>query len=305
MLVRGLVTLLVLGALSAPAAAQDLGHRVLGTLGSRAGEQRDAGLYVADRLVYYGASTIRDRAGQPLAVEGFRAEALGNAFGLAATFEIPELATYVSFAAAAPLARVSLRADRPEASLDRFGLGDVYLMPAGLGWRVPHLDVVATYGIYVPTGLFRLGEGNLGSGHVTHQLGAGAAVFFDDERRFRVSALASFDLNHRKVGVDIVRGETVQVQGGAGALLFDLVDVGVIGAALWQVGDDSGADIPPALLGARDRVVGVGAEISVIVAPISGRVGMRYLWETAAQSRPEGHVLVFELAILAWSPARE
>src|SRR5690606_1865664 len=50
----------------------------------------------------------------------------------------------------------------------------------------------------------------------------GASMFFDSERRFRISALASYDLNHRKLGVDIRRGDTVQVQGGVGALFADL-----------------------------------------------------------------------------------
>lgn len=128
-------------------------------------------------------------------------------------------------------------------------------------------------------------------------------MFFDSERRFRISALASYDLNHRKLGVDIRRGDTVQVQGGVGALFADLIDAG--GAGLWQVTDDSGSDVPPVLLGARDRVAGIGAELGIMVAPIRGRVGVRYLWEAAARARPEGHVLVFEIAIVAWDPHAE
>lgn len=297
--------MLLVVAIASPAAAQDLGHRFIGTLGARAGEQRDEGLYVADRLVYYSASTFRDRSGRPLPTGDARLTAIANAFGLAATFEVEALETYVSFVAAAPLAAVSLVAETPEASVDRFGLGDVYLQPLGLGWRLPHVDLIASYAVYVPTGIFRLGEGGLSRGHVTHELALGATLFFDSERRFRISALASYDINQRKNGVDITRGETVQVQGGAGALIADLIDIGVVGAGIWQVGDDTGADIPPALLGARDRALGIGGEIGVIVAPIHGRIGIRYLWETAARSRPEGHVLVFELAIVAWAPQSE
>lgn len=115
------------------------------------------------------------------------------------------------------------------------------------------MDLVATYSPYLPTGLFRLGEGGLSREHVTHQFGVGAAMFFDAERRFRVSALASYDLNHRKFGIDIRRGDTEQVQGGAGALLIGWIDVGIVASALWQVRDDVGADVPPPVLGARPR----------------------------------------------------
>lgn len=62
---------------------------------------------------------------------------------------------------------------------------------------------------------------------------------------------------------------------------------------------------PATLIGARDRAARIGGEIGVAVTPIRGRVAVRYLWKAAARSRPEGHVLVFELALVAWAPGDE
>lgn len=286
----------------ASVAAQDLGHRLVGTQGLYAGRQREPGLYVADQLVYYGADTLRDREGDEVPLEALRIDALGNALGLSVVLEIPGASTYVTMTAAVPLARASVSSDRPEASVDRFGLGDVFLQPFLFGWRAPHLDVVAGYAVYLPTGIFRLGEGNLSRGHVTHQLSLGGSVYADEERRWFVSAMASYDLNQAKEGIDIRRGDTLTIQGGAGATLFGLVDVGVVGAALWQVRDDAGIDVPAALRGARDRVYALGGEIAVALPALQGRVGARYVREVGVRSRSEGHVLVFQLALLVWSP---
>lgn len=286
------------------AAAQDLGHRLVGTQGLHAGRQRDPGLYVADQLIFYTADTLRDRDGAVVPIEDLQIDALANALGVSAVFEIAEISTYVAFAAALPLARASISADQPEASLDRTGLGDVFLQPLLLGWRVPHLDVIAGYSVYLPTGLFRLGEGGVSRGHTTHELSLGSTVHVDVERqRFFVSAIASYDLNQTKEQIDIRRGDTVQVQGGAGATLAGLVDVGLTFGALWQVQGDEGADVPPALDGARDRSFALGGELGVMLPSIGGRIGARYVRELDVRARPEGQIIVFQLALRAWQPA--
>lgn len=296
------VVVAILWSAAPRAMAQDLGHRLIGTQGLRAGRQRDPGLYVADQLGYYAAEVLRDRHGATVPIEDLRLSALANALGVSAVLEIPELSTYVSFGAAVPLATVSMSSARPDVSVDRLGLGDVFLQPLQLGWRLPHVDLLAGYALYLPTGLFRLGEGSLSRGHRTHELSLGMNVSTDDETPFFVSALASYDLNETKSGIDLRRGDTVQIQGGIGATLFRLLDIGAVGAALWQVTDDRGADLPPALQGARDHVFGLGAEVGVMLPMIRGRIGARYVHELDARSRPEGQILVFSLAMAAWQP---
>lgn len=296
------VVVLAILLVGAPAAAQDLGHRLIGTQGLGAGKQAGPGLYVADQLVFYSADTLRDRNGAAIPIEGLRMEALANALGVMFVLHIPEIATFVSATAAVPLAHLSVSSDRPEASVDRFGLGDVFLQPLRLGWRVDHLDVVSSYALYVPTGLFQLGSGGVSSGQYTHEWSLGATIFADRERRYYASALASYDLYHQKIGVDITRGDSVQIQGGVGASLFGLVELGVVGAGLWQVRDDRGSDLPPALQGSRDRAYSIGAELGIALATIRGRITARYSHELETRARPEGQVLVFQLALAAWQP---
>ena len=243
-------------------AQQQLSHKVLGTLGIQAGSQADPGVYAADQAVFFDASDLRNRHGQPVPI-GLEARAFENMFGVAATFRVEPLSTYVSVAVAAPLAWVSLSTQDPEASLDGFGLGDMYFQPFELGWRIGmRADVVAGYALYVPTGKSEPGGNDgVGNGSLTHEAFLGGTVFLDDTRSWSVSALASFDVNDRKRGIDITRGPTMQVQGGFGATIRRVVDAGVATYGLWQVGDDHGSALPAILAGARDRAFGFGPEV--------------------------------------------
>lgn len=296
----GLAAVTLVALASGRAAAQDLGHKLLGTLGLQAGAQPKAGLYLVDRVVFYSAGALFDRAGARLPVD-VSAQAFANGFGVSGSYELPRLRTFVNATVALPLARVvGAIGDRPEASFDRFGLADVYVQPLRLGWRLPHLDVVAGYAFYVPTRRFVPGgQGNLGRGSWSHEATLGAALFVDGARSWHVSALASYEHNERKLAIDLTRGATVQLQGGVGKTFAGVVDAGVVGYALWQVTDDSGAALPPSLRGARDRAYGLGAELGATIASARTRINVRYTHDLAVRSRPSGQLFLIGLTFAA------
>lgn len=289
--------LALLPALSA--AQQDLGHKTLGTAGLDAGSQAEPGLYIVERALFYGADEARDRNGDRIPVD-IELDAFGNALGVVGVVEFRPLATYLTAAVAIPLAHVTVATQRPEASVDRFGLGDVYVQPVKLGWRWRRCDLGIGYGFYAPTGRFEPGgKEGVGRGHWTHQLSGGGTAYLDRRRTWSASALVSYDHNERKRGVDITRGDTVQLQGGAGKRLLRFLQVGIAGYALWQVRDDAGSDLPRVLRGARDRIFGVGPEVNVLVPPIRSRLSVRYERELGARTRPQGQVLVLGLTFVA------
>lgn len=300
---RSLATMLLLLLLPIRALAQqELGHKVLGTLGFDAGSVQEPGFYLADRFAWYAANTLVDRNGNELPV-GLDSDAIVNAFGAAISLEIPRLSTFWMANAGIPLARARLNTQRPEASLDRYGFGDLYVQPLKLGWRLPHADVVTGYAFYAPTGRSATGgTGGVGRGHWTHELSLGSAVYFDQLRRWRFSALGSLELNTKKRDIDVTRGSTIQVQGGVGGPIVGPLLAGVDGYGLWQVTDDSGADLPPVLLGARDRVYGIGAELGLVLPPIRSRFTVRYTHDLSVRSRPLGQLLLVGIAFAAWRP---
>src|SRR4029078_261421 len=102
------------------------------------------------------------------------------------------------------------------------------LQPLKLGWRERRFDVVTSWTIYIPPGRFepRLGV-SPGKGYCTNQLSIGGAAIFDTTRTRLISALASYEFNTRKRGIDVRRGNMFQIQGGAGVGVTNLLMVGV------------------------------------------------------------------------------
>lgn len=296
---------LFLTAARSATAQQQLGHKLLGGVGIDAGSQSEPGLYISDRLMWYSTNTLKDRNGNVVPVPGLDIDAYGNMLGLGFTTQPGGARSpYLSFAAGVPLARVSIRVDDPRTLIDRSGLGDVFVQPVKVGWRKKRHDVVAMYGFYAPTGKFepRTGSG-VGRGYWTHQLSIGGAAYGESDRMRRASALVSYDLNLKKRGIDIRRGNTLQIQGGAGVGLFKVVTVGIAGFAMWQVSDDVGADIPPALRGLSTRAFGIGPEIDILIPSLRLKAELRFEREFGVRSRPEGEVLVGGVGHHLWRPS--
>lgn len=284
------------------ASAQQLGHKLLGGIGIDAGTQAMPGLFIIDRFGYYHSGTLRDQRGREVPIRGLDIDAYGNIFGLSLTLKLRS-EPFLTFAFGVPLAKLNVNSIDPRTSLDRQGLGDVFVQPLKLGWKRADFDIVASYAAYIPTGKFEpRSAGGIGRGHWTHEFSAGGAVYFTRDRLTRLSALVSFDLNTKKRDIDIRRGNTIHVQGGAGIGLPANVTIGAAGFALWQVSDDRGSDLPPALRGLRTRAFGAGPEINVVFPKLGARAELRYETEFGVRSRIDGGILVAGISLLVWRP---
>jgi hypothetical protein len=293
---RAVCVAMVLAGRVAAAQTADLGHKLPGGVGLDAGTQPEQGLYVADRVVWFASDRANDRNGDRVPIENLDIDAYGNVLGVSGTLQLDDI--YLSAAAAAPIVRLSLNADVPEASIDRLGLGDVYVQPIQVGTRLSRVDAIASYSFYAPT---RQAErAGPGSSQWSHQLSAGTTIFFDDQRGWRVSVLASYLHNRKKLGIDITRGDSIQIQGGAGGRVLDVVDIGIAGYAVWQVTDDSGPDLPDPLRGARERVFGLGPEVDVTIPSWRTRLTARFEWDIGGRARPVGTLLVVGATVIAW-----
>jgi hypothetical protein len=285
--------------------SQDLGHKLPGLIGLDAGTIPPPGLYVVDRAVAYNADELRDRNGNVIPTGTLEMQGLSNAVGISYTFKLPQGCTSLTSRAAAPITRLKLNiADRPEASFDRFGLNDIFIEPLQWGCQTGQFDVVASYSLYIPTGQFLLGGGKgVSSGNITHEFSWGGSIYRSKERTSFVTALASYNLNLRKRNIDITRGDTFQIQGGAGVSRYNhVLEAGLAGYALWQVRDDRGADLPPVLRGGSDRVYGLGPEVAVFIKSINTQIRTRYEWEFGVRSRPQANIFVVGLNILVHHP---
>jgi hypothetical protein len=280
----------------------DFGNKVLGTLGLNAGTQPSPGVYFGAQSIFYSSKELVDRNGQALPL-GFDLDVFGAAFGGMVVVRLPFMAAYYNGSVSVPIAHVTLNTERPEASLDRFGLADVFVQPIQLGWRAGPFELVMGYAFYVPTqSASPGGTDGVSRGHFTHQLSLGSTIYFDSERTWSLSALASFEANNRKKNVDIKRGDAIQIQGGASKQIGP-VQVGLAGYALWQVNDDQGADLPPVLAGAREQAFGLGPEINIALPPIRSLLTFRYEHDITVHSRPLGQIFLIGFTFGAYRPA--
>jgi hypothetical protein len=278
--------------------AQQLGYKLLGSAGIDAGVQPPPGLAIVGQTLHFSASEIRDRQGTIVPIDGLSIEATGSALGVSYTTKTKR-APYLTFAAGLPVASIRVSSDNPAASLNGYGFSDLFVQPIKVGWRQPRFDVVTAYMVYAPTGHFEPKSAGPGRGYWTHQLSLGGALFADSTKTHRLSALASYERNTRKRGIDIRRGDMFQIQGGAGAGVHKLATLGVAGFALWQVTPDKGADIPATLRGGRTRVFGLGPEVDVTIPQWQTRVALRAERELGVTSRPRGKVIALGAAYLA------
>jgi hypothetical protein len=272
--------------------AQQLGYKLLGGAGIDAGVQPPAGLAIIDRVLNYKSTELRGRHGEVVPIDGLDINATGMALGAAFTTAVTH-ETFLTFAFAVPLARINVSSDRPEASINGFGFADMFVQPLRVGWRHPHFDVATAYMLYVPTGKFEPRGGGVGAGHWTHQFSLGGALFSDTTRTSRASAMASYEINTRKRGIDIRRGDVIQIQGGAGVGVAKVLTIGVASFAMWQVAANHGADIPPSLRGQWSRAFGVGPEVSAVIPNWRTKVELRIERELGVRSRPKGQVIAF------------
>jgi hypothetical protein len=285
-------------------AQQQVGHKALGTLGLQAGSQPPVGLYLVDQFAYYHSSEVVDRYGHAVPI-GLDLDLLASTFGVAATLELPRIATYVSASVGVPVVSLNASTQNPRLSVDPRGIGDLVVQPLKLGWRRGPLEFVTGYSFEAPTASFDTeGSTDQGRGQWTHELSLGGTLHFGPGRRLNLSALTSFDIYGTKLGVDVRRGDTLQVQGGLGAVVFGIVNMGVAGYALWQVTDYGGSALPAALRGARDVAYGVGPEIDLALPPVLGQLTLRYTQDVADRTRPVGHMVVIGWVARVFSGGR-
>ena len=135
-----IASLVVATLVAGPARAQQqVGHKALGTLGLQAGSQVPVGLYLVDQVAYYHSSEVVDRNGHAVPV-GLDLDLLANTFGVAATLELPRIATYVGASVGVPVVYLNASTQNPRLSVEPRGIGDLVVQPLKLGWRPGPLE---------------------------------------------------------------------------------------------------------------------------------------------------------------------
>lgn len=307
------LTTCTLLSLASPAYAQFAGNNTRGDYGLMSGSQPGPGFYFIPAYLGYDGDTIRNRAGDVVAIDpDRRGDLKANGFVIGAWYvsERKILGANYGFVVFANLTNNALSVPvLGLSSRSSLGLGDLYVQPLNLGWHTDRADYTAGIGVYAPTGRYDpAADDNLGLGMWGFELFAGATVYLDKARSWNLATTAFFETHTTKEGSNIKVGDLLTLEGGLGKSFMDgAINVGVAYFAQWKLSRDSlGLDFDPASLGAianlppdwrigKQRSFGFGPELSVPIATkkkLYAILNARFLWDTGARSTTQGKTLM-------------
>lgn len=261
--------------------AQSSGHYPLGAEGIKGPSLPPPGWYARDYNIGYYATSLK-----PNTPPGFEVAAYVNAPRVICMTEYKILGANYGWDVIVPFGNQDVSAGGFHSS--SFGLGDIQAEPLLLSWHLDKFDIAAGYAIWAPSGHFTPNDpAKLGKGFWGHMLTAGATFYFDKEKTWALSALNRYEFNMEQDDTGITPGQDYSLEWGLSKSINSekTIDVGVIGYFMQQTTTDSG----PNTTSAKTSVVGLGPEVSAFFPKITLGVSLRYVYELAADNRPQGN----------------
>ena len=290
------IRLLTAGLFSLPLLlqAQPTAHYVPGVEGLKGASLPPPGFYLRDYNVAYFASRINDANGHEIL--GLDADAFiyANVPRLIWITDVQILGGSLGVDALLPLQYTDLDIKAgPNTLINQgtFGIGD-FFAEATWSKHIEQFDFSAGAGFWAPTGDSSPSlTTRAGLGYWTQMLTAGATWYIDSDKKWALSALNRYEFNFEKEDTDITPGQAYTLEYGASYGVSKTVDVGVAGYYQQQVTKDSGSGAS----GERDRVAGIGPEVSVFYPRVMLGWSLRYAYEFLAESRLQGHTLALTI----------
>ena len=277
-----------------PAAAQLNGFNIKGDQGLKAGTQAPPGVYYGAPFYWYGTDTIKNQDGRTFSTTGELNMFLGGPLVNVVTTK-KVLGGRYGFMAVLPFANVRVELPRLDDNPSP-GMSDMYIQPFNLGWHTNRADVLAGYGFFTPTGRYAAGANdNTGLGMWGHEVFAGTTVFFDEKKAWHAATTGALEFHSGKQESDAEAGTLLTLEGGFGRdFLMGAARIGLVYYAQWKLTDDTLTGLPGLILQGKNRVAGLGPEITVPIATrqtVFAFLTARYQWEMGARTTTQGDAL--------------
>jgi len=287
--------LLIAGLLALPTLlqAQPTAHYVPGSEGIKAATLPPPGFWLRDYNSFYYSDQENDSQGHKIGAADARAYVYANVPRLLWITDTKILDGYLGVDALLPFVYTEIKANTPGGPFhdQTFGIGDLFF-EGTWSWHLKQLDVALGAGAWAPTGDFAPSSPTLaGKGYWTTMFTAGATWYPDDEKKWSVSVLNRYEINQEQKDTHITPGEVFTVEGGLSYAVTKTVDIGPIGYYQQKVTEDSGTGSSSA----RDRVAGVGPEVSVFFPEWMLGLSLRYAYEFMAEDRLQGHTVTLTI----------
>ena len=274
--------------------AQERGQYIPGFRGLNPAEQPHPGVAYFNFFYWYPTSTLKDRDGNR-ANPDFDLNLVADGNLVAYTPKNKFLGATYSALIIVPVMNAAITLPRLGADTSTgASFGDVYIEPISLGWALKNGKgkIRAAYGFMPPSGARRVTSDYFG-----HQVSFGGTYHPDKAGMWQISGHSVWEFHHTKRNEDVKVGNNVTFEYGVGKTFVknkgaQIYQAGVVGNAQFQMTKDSGADVIPFNVGAKDRVFGVGPEFDVILPKSKVNMFVRVVPEFGARSRTQGVTVI-------------
>lgn len=283
------LTSLAVLALASVAQAQPSAHYPAGVEGLKGASLPPPGLYFRDYNLFYWSDRINDNHGHRLAGANADAFIYAQVPRIVWITEAQVLGGFVGVDALIPLQYTHLKAGGFHE--DTFDAGDLFVEGT---WskHIKQWDFSFGYGVWAPTGdSDAMDPTEPGTGYWGHMFTAGLTFYPDQAKKWSISGLSRYEINHEDRDTDITPGHAYTLEWGVGRTICKNFDVGVVGYYQQQVTKDSGSGSNDL----QDWVASVGPEVSTFCPCLGVFTTVRYLYEFAAENRLQGHTVALTL----------
>lgn len=293
-----LVCVLLLLIISLPAIGQERGQYLPGFGGLNSGLQAPPGATYVNVFYWYPTSTFKDNNGDKAPID-FKLNLIADFNLLAYTTKAKFLGATYGMAVGVPIVSTAIDLRRLNTGASPWGIGDIYVEPVNLGWKLKKADVKVAYGFVAPTGKFdSVGTDTTTTDYWGHQLTFATTAYLDKSKLTQVSVNTNWEFHQKKRHEDIKVGNNMTLEAGVGKIFVknggkQLIQFGGVGYAEFQLTEDSGSAVPALTRHNKDRVFAVGAELGVILPVQKFNFLMRVLPEFGARNRTSGVAVVF------------
>ncbi len=278
--------------------AQERGQYLPGFRGLNSSEQPPPGFTYANYFFWYPAGRLNDSNGNE--VGSVDIDLLADVNLLAYTPKKQFLGGTYTASAAISIQNVSIGLENVGAGLSTgAGLGDLYVEPFSVNWKLKKGKIRTAYGIMIPSGRWEEGaSNNLSTDYWGHQFAFGGTYNPDKAGLWQINGHSVWEVHHRKQHEDVKVGNNVTFEYSVGKTFVknqgkQLLQVGVVGYSQFQLTLDNGTDVLPFNQNAKDRVHALGGEFGVILPAKKFNFLVRVLPEYGARSRTQGVTVVF------------
>jgi hypothetical protein len=285
---------------SLPAIGQERGQYVPGFGGLNSGIQAPEGITYANYFVWYPSTKFKDRNGNKAPID-FDLDLLVDFNVLAYTTKAKFLGATYGMTVAVPIVNTPISLPRLGAGISPTGVGDIYVEPINLGWKLKKADVKVAYGFVAPTGKFdSTGTDTTTTDYWGHEITFATTAYLDKTKLTQFSFNTNWEFHQKKRHEDLKVGNNMTLEAGVGKIFVknqgkQLIQLGLVGYAEFQLTNDTGTAVPALTANNKDHVFAIGPEFGVILPTKKFNFMARVLPEFGARNRTQGVTLVFSI----------